>query len=56
VAGGAAIVALVWLLVRGPVDWGDHSPSPRLYSWPIVLASVAVSLAILDSAEARYES
>ncbi len=53
-AGGAAGVATAWLLIRGPDDWGDRSQSLRLYSWPIVLASVAVSLAILDSAARWY--
>jgi len=55
-AGAAAVVATAWLLIRGPDDWGDHSQVLRLYSWPIVLASVAVSLAILDSTRARYAS
>jgi hypothetical protein len=45
-AGGVCTVAV--LLARGPGDWASASTSVKLYSFPIVVMALGISLAILD--------
>ncbi|MBV9355918.1 MAG: hypothetical protein JO023_10365 [Chloroflexi bacterium] len=45
-AGGVCTVAV--LLARGPGDWASASTSVKLYSFPIVVMALGLSLAMLD--------
>jgi hypothetical protein len=44
--GGAGTLAL--LLLRGPGDWASASSSMKLYSFPILLMAIGVSMALID--------
>jgi hypothetical protein len=44
--GGVATLAM--LLGRGPGDWASASNTLKLYSFPILLMAVGVSLALID--------
>src|SRR5262249_45836753 len=47
--GGVGTLAV--LLGRGPGDWASASNSLKLYSFPIPLMAVGVSVALIDSVQ-----
>ena len=49
--GSVGTVAV--LLVRGPGDWASASSSVKLYSFPILLMTLGVSLALIDIVASR---
>ncbi len=49
VAVAGAVVTVAALVARGPGDWASASTSIKLYSFPIVLLALVVSLIILNS-------
>jgi hypothetical protein len=44
-AGGTILTPLV-LVVRGSGDWASRSDTMRLYSFPLIVMGIAISLAI----------
>ena len=46
-AGGTILTILV-LVVRGPGDWASGSDTVKLYSFPLIVMGIAISLAILQ--------
>jgi hypothetical protein len=50
-AGSTGTVAV--LVVRGPGDWASASHSLKLYSFPILLMAVGLSLALIDIVRGR---
>jgi hypothetical protein len=46
-AGGTILTPLV-LVVRGSGDWASGSDTMRLYSFPLIVMGIAISLAILQ--------
>jgi hypothetical protein len=47
-SAGGTILTILDLVVRGPGDWASGSDTVKLYSFPMIVMGVAISLAILQ--------
>jgi hypothetical protein len=47
-SAAAAILTILVLVVRGPGDWASASNTVKLYSFPLIVMGIAISLAILQ--------
>jgi hypothetical protein len=47
-SAAATILTILVLVVRGPGDWASGSVTVKLYSFPLIVMGIAISLAILQ--------
>src|SRR5919202_4287309 len=47
-SAAATILTILVLVVRGPGDWASGSDTLKLYSFPLIVMGIAISLAILQ--------
>ena len=47
-SAGGTILTILDLVVRGPSDWASGSDTVKLYSFPMIVMGIAISLAILQ--------
>ena len=47
-SAGGTILTIFDLVVRGPGDWASGSDTVKLYSFPLIVMGIAISLAILQ--------
>jgi hypothetical protein len=45
---GGTILSILVLVLRGPGDWASGSDTVRLYSFPLIVMGIAISLTILQ--------